>query len=89
MVSRLNPTSQVKLLIPDNDLVIHLRHCVPPDFAFGHMVESPAHAGGGVLHLADVVKAYVPLIVRTSKGMRKAAHGVVALEHQHAFSAVH
>jgi hypothetical protein len=40
-------------------------------------------------YLANVVEAYVPLIAWAVEGMRESADGVVALQHQYAFSTVH
>jgi hypothetical protein len=51
--------------------------------AVGDGVKHPAQRGVGVVHLADVVDAHIPLVTPALEGVGKTARRVVALQHQH------
>ena len=52
------------------------------------VIEEGAKLRGGVLYLAEVMHAHVPLVSGPAEGMRVATGRVVPLQHQNSFAAV-
>ena len=69
--------------ISDQDAVVDIRHRTPFEAAFADVVKDAADGRGRVVNFADVMDAHVPFVARAMEDVRKAAGGVVALQHQH------
>ena len=52
------------------------------------MVEDRAQRRSGILHLADVVHAHIPLVAGAMEGMGESPRHVVPLQNQHALATV-
>ena len=83
----LGPGHVVEGAVAEVDAIVDVRERRPVERAVGEPVEEGPH---GALRpdLPDVVHADVPLVARPREGVREAARGVVALEHEHSLFSV-
>ncbi len=72
--------NKVDRAITNNDAVVNGIHVGPFQIAIGDHIKNTLQHGGS-LHFADVVHAHIPFKALALIGVRKAASGVMLLQH--------